>query len=182
MKTQLLFPASLALAATLFTGCGQKAETAAAAPAPTPAATAPAPAPEPEPAAPAVEAHLIEVTGNDTMRFNVTEITAQAGETITIKLTNAGTLPKAAMGHNLVVLKLGVNATTFANAAVAARDSEYIPAQLENQIIAHTKLLGPGESDSITFTVPAAAGDYPFICSFPAHAMAGMKGILKVSE
>ncbi|HRE82401.1 MAG TPA: plastocyanin/azurin family copper-binding protein, partial [Opitutaceae bacterium] len=47
-------------------------------------------------------------------------------------------------------------------------------------VVAHTKLLGPKQSDEITFKVPSEPGDYPYVCSFPAHAMAGMKGVLVV--
>lgn len=180
MKTFSRFAASLIIPVLFMAGCGKKEETAAAAPAPaaTPASAAAA---TPAPAAPAAAARVIEVTGNDTMRFNVARIEAVAGETITIKFSNVGTLPKAAMGHNLVVMKPGSNPTAFANAAVMARDSDYIPAQMADQVLAHTKLLGPGESDSITFTVPAQAGEYTFLCSFPAHFMAGMKGVLAVA-
>jgi azurin len=64
---------------------------------------------------------------------------------------------------------------------VVLTDAEYIPAAQSDKIIAYTKLLGPGEEDTITFKVPAEAGEYTFICSFPAHAMAGMKGVLVVT-
>ena len=39
---------------------------------------------------------------------------------------------------------------------------------MKSDVIAHTKLLGPGESDEITFKVPDA-GVYDFICTFPGH-------------
>jgi azurin len=45
---------------------------------------------------------------------------------------------------------------------------EHIPAN-NPDIITHTRLLGPGESDTIEFTVPA--GQYTYICSFPGHYM-----------
>ena len=43
-----------------------------------------------------------------------------------------------------------------------------------------TKLLGPKQTDTITFNAPSEPGEYPYICSFPAHLMAGMKGVLVV--
>ena len=54
----------------------------------------------------------------------------------------------------------------FATEAMANKPSDYIPTG-SKAILVHTKLLGPGESDTITFTVPA--GEYEFICSFPGH-------------
>ena len=156
-------------------GCG-KSDSAATADA-TPAAPTPAPAAAPVAAGPRV----IEVTGNDSMRFSVDRIEAIAGEEITLKFTNVGTLPKAAMGHNWVLLTADADVTAYSTAAAVARDTEYLPAALSHQVLAATKLLGPKESDSITFTVPETAGEYPFLCSFPAHALAGMKGIFVVT-
>ncbi|MEC7281083.1 MAG: plastocyanin/azurin family copper-binding protein, partial [Verrucomicrobiota bacterium] len=40
--------------------------------------------------------------------------------------------------------------------------------------------LGPGENDTIEFTAPALSGDYEFLCSFPAHLFAGMRGVMTV--
>ena len=67
-----------------------------------------------------------------------------------------------------------------AAAAMTAKATDYIPPGLKDQIVAHTALLGPRKSDEITFKVPDAPGDYPFLCSFPAHFQVGMKGVLTV--
>ncbi|WP_225919348.1 plastocyanin/azurin family copper-binding protein [Actomonas aquatica] len=168
----------LALGLTIsLSGCGKKE-----APAADHAAHAAAPA-EAAPAAAATAANeAVVIEANDQMKFNVTKVEAKAGSSITLTLKNVGKLPKTAMGHNLVVLKQSANATQFATAAMGAAASEYIPANMADQVIAHTKLLGPGESDSITFTVPSEPGEYVFLCSFPAHFMAGMKGLLVVTE
>lgn len=122
----------------------------------------------------------VKVVANDTMKFDVTKIEAAAGSELTITLVNAGSLPKMAMGHNLVVLKKDANSSAFAMAAMTSPQTEYIPAPMKDQVLAATKLLGPGESDSITFTVPSEPGEYVYLCSFPAHFMAGMKGVLVV--
>jgi azurin len=45
-------------------------------------------------------------------------------------------------------------------------------------VIAATKLLGPGENETLTFTAPEP-GDYQFVCSFPGH-FAMMRGIMVV--
>ena len=63
---------------------------------------------------------------------------------------------------------------------MTAKATDYIPDALKDQILAHTALLGPRKSDEITFKVPDVAGDYPFLCSFPAHYQVGMKGVLTV--
>lgn len=160
-------------AALLLAGCGEK-----------PAAPqASAPAPEPAPATAQTEEsaiRTIEVVGNDTMRFSVTEIKASPGETLRIRLTNGGTLPKQAMGHNLILLHADADPQAYAAAALQAVKDNYEPPALADQVIAATKMLGPKESDTITFTVPETPGNYPYLCSFPAHLIAGMKGVLVV--
>jgi len=120
----------------------------------------------------------IVVTCNDTMQFDTKEIAVKVGETVKITLKNVGTAPKVAMGHNLVILKAGVNLMTIAPKAGTAAASEYIPQDADSKanIIVHTKLLGPAESDSIIFKAPAA-GKYEYFCSFPGH-FALMKGVI----
>jgi uncharacterized cupredoxin-like copper-binding protein len=43
-----------------------------------------------------------------------------------------------------------------------------------------TPLLSPGKSATLTVTF-AKAGNYPYSCTVPGHAAAGMKGTLKVT-
>lgn len=107
------------------------------------------------------------VEGNDQMKFNKELLRVKAGEEVELTLKNVGELPKESMGHNFVILAPGVDVATFGAEAVAAADSEYIPKTSLSSIVAHTKLLGPGEEDKITFTLEK--GVYTYICSFPGH-------------
>lgn len=124
----------------------------------------------------------IQMKGTDQMKFDVTEIAAAPGERIRIVLTTVSRIPKAAMAHNVVVLDKGADANAYANAAAMAADNEYLAPGLEDQVIAATGLAGGGETVEVTFTVPEDSGEYEFICSFPGHYMAGMKGILTVAQ
>jgi azurin len=108
--------------------------------------------------------NTIELTANDQMKFDKIELRVKANEKVTLTLKNVGTMPKESMGHNFVLLKDGTDLAAFSNSAISAPD--HIPAN-NPAIITHTKLLGPGESDTIEFTVPA--GTYTYICSFPGH-------------
>ena len=72
------------------------------------------------------------------------------------------------------LLKAGVDMAKFASEAIKAKDTDYIPAARKGDIVAHTKVIGGGESVTITFDAPAA-GTYDFLCSFPGH-YAIMKG------
>ncbi len=133
-----------------------------------------------EPAKPVGPLKKVEITANDKMKFSVYEIIVAPSQPVEITLTNVGTMPKFSMGHNLVILYLGADADAFVIEASSHPTSDYIPSASDSKILAYTKLLGPNESDTITFTAPSTKGDYPFICSFPGHYQVGMKGVLKV--
>jgi azurin len=116
------------------------------------------------------------------MKFDVTTLTAVPGELITVVLTNAGTLPKDAMGHNWILLTAGTDPVKFAQDAQPEGANGYIPTKAKDKILAFVGLLGPGESGEVTFQAPEKPGEYPFLCSFPAHCFVGMKGMLVVKK
>lgn len=123
---------------------------------------------------------VIEIEGNDQMKFSVTSITAKPGEQITVRLKAVGTMPKLAMQHNFVLLAANANATTFSNESAMAAATAYIPAARKGEVLASTAMAGAGETVEVTFKAPATAGSYTFLCSFPGHFAAGMRGTLVV--
>ena len=80
------------LISVLLAGCGKSDSSSANAPAAPGADTA-------------TSGAVVEITANDSMKYSLLRIEAKAGQEIKISLTNTGTMPKAVMGHNLVVLK-----------------------------------------------------------------------------
>ncbi len=172
MKIRILFVSLFAALAVA--GCGQKntASTETAAPAPKAAASAPAPQAKTGP-------RTIEITANDQMKFSLATIEAKAGEDLKVVFTNAGTLPKEAMGHNWVLLAAGTDAMAFAMASASAKDTDYIPAAFKDKVIAYSAILGPRKSEEVAFKAPAP-GEYVYLCSFPGHFAVGMKGKLIV--
>ncbi|MCU0791304.1 MAG: plastocyanin/azurin family copper-binding protein [Opitutaceae bacterium] len=166
--------ALLVFAGALFTGCGPAKQGAGESAAPV--AATPAPATLGTPEAP----REVTVEVGDSMKFSVTRIEAQAGETLRLVLVNSGSAPKEAMGHNLVLLKAGVDANAYATAALKAKATDYVPEERAGEVLAHTKLLGGKSKDAVVFTVPAELGEYVYICTFPAHLQLGMKGVLVV--
>jgi azurin len=125
--------------------------------------------------------HKITITGNDTMQFDVKEFTVKAGAKVELTFKNIGKLPKLAMGHNLVILKEGVSPLKFGQKimGMGASPTNPLPKESLVEVIAATKLLGPGESEKLTFTAPKQAGLYQFLCSFPGH-YAIMRGVMVV--
>jgi azurin len=117
------------------------------------------------------------------MKFSLVRFEAAAGETIRLLLVNTGSAPKEAMGHNWVLLRAGADASAYANAAVNARATDYLPAARADDVIAHTRLIGGRARDAVVFTVPADAApgtELVYLCTFPAHLQLGMRGVLVV--
>ena len=122
----------------------------------------------------------IAISASDQMKFDTTDIAAKVGQKLTIVLTNDGSMPKAAMAHNIVVLKPGTDVAAFVAAASKRTADDYIPdGEQASHIVVHTKMLGPGEEDTIAFT-PAAPGVYEYVCTFPGHTASGMRGTITV--
>jgi len=114
----------------------------------------------------------LTIEGTDTMQYTKTSLTV-AADCVEIKLTlkHNGKLPKAAMGHNWVLTKTA-DMDAIVKASIAAGPTKDYLVSGDPKIIAHTKLLSGGESDTITFkaSLLTKGGDYTFFCSFPGHA------------
>lgn len=125
----------------------------------------------------------VEVHSTDQMTFDTKEIkVSKSCKTFTIDLKHVGNLPKHVMGHNLVLTKTSEVQAVNTDGMAAGVDKGYLK-EGDERVIAHTKLIGGGESDSVTFDVSKldAAESYQFFCSFPGHA-ALMKGALTLVD
>jgi len=116
----------------------------------------------------------IVISGDDSMKFDKTEIKVKAGQKVKLTLRHKGKMDINVMGHNIVILKKGVNLASFAGKAATAKETKYIPESFKNDIIAYTDLIGGKQTTSIEFDAPEV-GTYDFLCSFPGH-YAIMKG------
>lgn len=123
----------------------------------------------------------VHITGNDLMRYNITRFLVHPGEKVMLILENIGRMPIVTMGHDLVILKKGEDYKRFAAEAEADRGPKIkgsVPEDMQDRVLAHTKLLGPGEKDTIEFIAPEA-GEYPYLCTFPTHFVF-MNGVMIV--
>ena len=122
----------------------------------------------------------IELSGNDSMKFNITSFTVKPGEVVYVSLSNIGTLPKTVMGHNWILLKAGKDGAAYSSAAANAKDENYEPKALAGDVIASIGLLGARQNGEVTFTAPTVRGNYVYLCSFPGHFQVGMRGVMTV--
>lgn len=125
----------------------------------------------------------VEVQGTDQMTFDVKEIkVSKSCKTFTVNLKHAGQLPKNVMGHNWVLSKTSDLSGIAADGIAAGVDKNYLKPD-DARVIAHTKLVGGGESDSVSFDVAklATGESYEFFCSFPGHSSL-MKGAVTLVD
>lgn len=126
------------------------------------------------------DARAVEIEVGDNMRFSPSVINARPGERIRVVVKGVGKVPKASMSHTFVLLKPGTNPKSFADKASRAHESEFLPADMKDQVIAASPTVGPGEATEVAFEAPAKPGEYTFVCTFPSHFKLGMKGQLIV--
>ncbi len=125
----------------------------------------------------------VSLKGDDAMKFDQKEATVSAScATITVELAHTGKMAANVMGHNVVISKTADVAGITRDGMKAGVAGAYVPGG-DARVIAHTKIIGGGESTRITFPgkALAAGGDYTFFCSFPGHS-AMMKGKLVVTK
>lgn len=120
-------------------------------------------------------------TVHEQLRFDTTRITVQAGRPFEVIFENDDGMP-----HNFVIVPPGRHAE-IGNAAMTMTPDKldkqgraYLPPAYEREILAATRLLEPGQKETLKVKAPAKPGDYEFVCTFPGHALV-MWGTLTVT-
>ena len=122
----------------------------------------------------------INLMATDAMTFSLPTFVVKPGESVRVVLLAVGSQPADRMSHNFILLKPTADIPTFIMMASLAREEGYLPSTLKKDVIAATSLVAAGESASVTFTAPGRPGEYPYVCSFPGHYNAGMRGTMIV--
>lgn len=128
------------------------------------------------------DAKVIEIKGLNNMTYDKEEITAKPGQKITIRLTAKTDYKPRQMSHNFVLLKQTTNVQAFVDASEQSAVNDFIDPDREDQVIAHTDMASDGETVETTFRAPERPSKYMYLCTFPGHFFAGMKGTLTVKE
>ncbi len=110
------------------------------------------------------------------MRYDLESFTVRPGASVRLEFENGDDLP-----HNLVFCQPGTD-----TAAMALKQMEKPEQALQRnwlpddpRIWLHSAMLNPHQSEELRFTAPAKPGDYPYVCTFPGHALT-MRGVMKV--
>jgi azurin len=121
----------------------------------------------------------VEVDSTDQMTFSTKAIEIDKScKEFTVNLKHSGSLPKNVMGHNLVISKEADMQPIATDGLSAGIDKQYLK-EGDARIVAHTKIIGAGETDSLKIDVSKLdpAEKYGFFCSFPGH-ISMMKGTI----
>jgi azurin len=125
----------------------------------------------------------VTIQADDKMRYDLTAFDVSPGQKVSVTIKNVGTTPKYSMGHNFVLLDRAINPgnvqSAFLDKASTEASHDYVPPGAK-EVLAHSKLLGPGESEVVTFNAPYIPGEYLYLCSFPGHYSQGTKGFMTV--
>jgi azurin len=112
----------------------------------------------------------IETT--DALRYSVREMIVPAGCTeIEVSLRHAGQLAAKVMGHDWVLARQS-DMSAIVNAGLAAGFKHgYVPDN-DRRIIAATKVVGGGETATVTFSTSLLQEGIPYVffCTSPGHS------------
>ena len=177
-KPLVILFAMMSAVMLLAIACGSDEADPNATPTPAPPATVPAGDRAPEPTAaptavPATKAPApvgggdsatldIDVKG-DALQFSVADMVATAGGDVSVTFTNSSSVNF----HNWALVENGTKDAVAADGTGAGPDNNWLPVD-DSRVIGNTMVLKPGQSDTATFTAPAA-GTYQFVCTFPGH-------------
>lgn len=111
------------------------------------------------------------------LKFDKSELTVAPGQLVELVFTN-----QDVMQHNVVLgapgslPQIGSAADVMMSAPTGAAQ-QYVPSI--PQVLFATALVDPGQTITVQFRAPSQTGQYPYVCTFPAHWRV-MNGVLNV--
>lgn len=113
----------------------------------------------------------LSISANDQIQYDKSElVVASDCDEVELTLEHVGEMSVEQMGHNWVLTTTSDFKSVAQAGMQAGSEQEYVPAG-DDRVIAHTSMIGGGESTSVRFDTSEleAGGDYTFFCSFPGH-------------
>jgi azurin len=111
------------------------------------------------------------------LRYDLKRFEVRPGAEVKLVFSNTDT-----MLHNLLICRPGsrlavVKAAEALGAEAAEKD--YVPDSPD--VLWSIPVVASGESETLRFTAPAEAGEYPYVCTYPGHGLI-MHGVMGVTE
>jgi len=106
-------------------------------------------------------------TVREQMRYDTTRIVVEAGKPFEIIFENTDMMP-----HNLVVVEPGAREEVGMAAQTMSPTPDkdgraFIPKS--KRILASSRLVEPGEKQTLKLTAPEKTGEYEYVCTYPEH-------------
>lgn len=103
----------------------------------------------------------------EAMRYDTTRIVVEAGKLFEIIFENVDM-----MAHNIVIVQPGAREEvgTQAQTMQPVPDQEgrsYVPKS--NKILAASRMVEPGQKETLKLTAPTQPGNYDYLCTYPEH-------------
>jgi azurin len=125
-----------------------------------------------------VSVEIGTATGPQEFRYDKTALSVPTGTKVKLTFTN-NTDSKDEVGHNWVLVEPGQEAAVVASGQAAGDTADWLRTD-DPAVLAHTRLIEGGQSNTIRFTAPAK-GTYSYLCTYPDHYAGGQKGTLTVA-
>jgi azurin len=113
----------------------------------------------------------VAISANDAIQYDKKQLTVASDCTeVELTLTHTGKLPAQSMGHDWVLVKAEDLSAVASDGLTAGIGNGYVKKD-DPRVIAHTKIVGGGESTSVTFPTSALkkGQSYKYLCTFPGH-------------
>jgi azurin len=108
-------------------------------------------------------------TVREQMRYDTPRLVVEAGKPFEMIIENMDMMP-----HNLVVVlpgaRQGVSETvqTYRPDQLDKKGRAYVPTA-DHRVLEASKLIEPGQKETIKMNAPKEEGEYEYVCTFPGH-------------
>ncbi len=117
----------------------------------------------PTPVASTGKTFEFEISADDNIQFSQVVLEVEAGSRVSVTLVNKSTDKQ----FNWVLTRFGQMLRVVTDGQTAGVSNGYLKPN-DTNVIAHTRMLQAGESETITFDAPPP-GDYQFFSTFPGY-------------
>lgn len=114
------------------------------------------------------------------LRYDLETLAVKPGVDVVLTFVN-----NDEMQHNLLILQ-GEEGITLKVAQKAwamgpgAAEKQFVP-DMDGVVLVHSRVLDPGQEETLRFKAPNQKGVYPYVCTLPGHAFS-MKGKMIVTD
>ncbi len=114
-------------------------------------------------------------TVREQMRYDTPRIVVEAGKPFEVIFENADMMP-----HNILFVqpgtrqKIAEEVQTMKPDKLDKQERSYMPGdgkKLDTRVLGASRLIEPGQKETLKLTAPKQEGDYEYVCTFPGHWM-----------